>query len=101
MKKRSKKLLRPRSGRRRAPNKQKFFGSRRAGAAFFFKKELLSSFTRLPCGSVLLSWEIQVQELIEQLRQSIPNLIKKAGALEKEMYRVFRGEAHAPVQLNG
>jgi hypothetical protein len=27
LKKRSKKLLRPRSGRRRAPNKQKFFGS--------------------------------------------------------------------------
>jgi hypothetical protein len=41
LKKRSKKLLRPRSGRRRAPNKQKFFGS-------FFKKELLSSFNRLP-----------------------------------------------------
>jgi hypothetical protein len=38
LKKRSKKLLRPRSGRRRAPNKQKFFGSRRAGAAFFSKK---------------------------------------------------------------
>jgi hypothetical protein len=38
LKKRSKKLLFPRSGRRCAPNKQKFFGPRRAGAAFFQKR---------------------------------------------------------------
>jgi hypothetical protein len=41
LKKRSKKLLLPRSGRRRAPISKSFL-------VLFFKKELLSSFTRLP-----------------------------------------------------
>jgi hypothetical protein len=44
LKKRSKKLLRPRSGRRRAPNKQKFFGSFFQKRTAFFLQPIALAF---------------------------------------------------------